>query len=396
MFRLVRQRVKRRIEGVWLIITSQPVVSFSWMHYIVIYEKDWVDNGEDILAHEMAHIKNGHSIDLLLVEACILLHWFNPAVWLLRQELQHVHEYEADESVIQKGIDAKKYQLLLIKKAVGTQRFTSVANSFNHSSLKKRIAMMLKRKSHPWARLKYLYILPLAACAIVAFARPEISHKLEKISSAKLSEIVMDMQALPDTIFVKEDSVALEEEFEEMIFKEKTEINENIAIIDSEIIAEVRVEQEKVKPEIERAREYIRSEEVQKAIREGMEKAKPEIERAMEYIRSEEVQKAIHEGMEKAKPEIERAMEYIRSEEMQKAIREGMEKAKPEIEQVIAKRGIENPLILLDGKEITREEMNKIPSTDIESITILKDKTTLEKYGEKAVDSVIEFRLKKK
>lgn len=76
---------------------------------------------------------------------CAVLHWFNPAVWLLKQELQNVHEYEADESVIAHGVDAKHYQLLLIKKAVGAQRFTSMANSFDHSKLKKRITMMLKQ-----------------------------------------------------------------------------------------------------------------------------------------------------------------------------------------------------------------------------------------------------------
>lgn len=148
------------------------------------------ESGIEIMTHEMAHIKARHSIDLLISEICILFHWFNPSVWLLRQELQNIHEYEADESVLNQGVDAKRYQLLLIKKAVGAQRFTSMANSFNHSSLKKRIAMMLKQKSSPWARLKYLYVLPLAALTVVAFARPEISHELEKISSVKISEII--------------------------------------------------------------------------------------------------------------------------------------------------------------------------------------------------------------
>ena len=81
------------------------------------------------MTHEMAHIKARHSIDLLISEICILFHWFNPSVWLLRQELQNIHEYEADESVLNQGVDAKRYQLLLIKKAVGAQRFTSMANS---------------------------------------------------------------------------------------------------------------------------------------------------------------------------------------------------------------------------------------------------------------------------
>ena len=72
-----------------------------------------------------------------------------------------------------------KYQLLLIKKAVGT-RTLLYGQQLNHSKLKKRITMMLKEKSSPWARLKYLYVLPVAAIAVTAFARPEVSNKVEE------------------------------------------------------------------------------------------------------------------------------------------------------------------------------------------------------------------------
>ncbi len=197
LFWLMRQGTPKLVDGIHLILTDQSVAPFSWMRYIVMSRDDYLSAGEtieesgiEIMTHEMAHVKARHSIDLLISEVCILFHWFNPSAWLLRQELQNIHEYEADESVLNQGVDAKKYQLLLIKKAVGAQRFTSMANSFNHSSLKKRIAMMLKQKSSPWARLKYLYVLPLAALTVVVFARPEISHELEKISSVKISEII--------------------------------------------------------------------------------------------------------------------------------------------------------------------------------------------------------------
>ena len=148
----------------------------------------------EILAHEQAHIRACHSLDMWFAGCCAVLHWFNPAVWLLKQELQNVHEYEADESVIAHGVDAKHYQLLLIKKAVGAQRFTSMANSFDHSKLKKRITMMLKQKSNPWARLKFLYVLPLAAVAVAAFARPEISRRLENISEVEFAEVLTSRQ----------------------------------------------------------------------------------------------------------------------------------------------------------------------------------------------------------
>ena len=186
---LLRSGRREKMEyGVWLIVHAKEIAPFSWMRYIVIAEKDLKENGREILIHEMAHIRNRHSVDLLMGDICIFFQWFNPAAWLLKQELQNIHEYEADETVIKKGVDAKQYQLLLIKKAVGT-RLYSMANSFNHSKLKKRITMMLKEKSSPWARLKYLYVLPLAAIAVTAFARPEISNKMEEISAVKVNDL---------------------------------------------------------------------------------------------------------------------------------------------------------------------------------------------------------------
>jgi len=176
-------KVKKNVS---LIIHKKDISPFSWMNYIVINQKDFKEDGREILIHELSHIKNHHSLDLLLVDVMILFQWFNPASWLLKQSLQQTHEYQADESVIEAGINAKQYQLLLIKKAVG-QRLYSMANSFNHSKLKNRITMMLKEKSSKWAYAKCLYALPLAFVAVTAFATPNVSNKLEEISTVNVS-----------------------------------------------------------------------------------------------------------------------------------------------------------------------------------------------------------------
>ena len=194
MLHLIRDsRIVSRENGITIIAHRKNIAPFSWMKFVLISETDLLENGTEILVHEVAHIRKRHSIDLLVADICIFFQWFNPASWLLKQELQNIHEYEADECVINQGIDAKKYQLLLIKKAVGT-RLYSMANSFNHSSLKKRITMMLKKKSNPWARLKYLYVLPLAAIAVAAFARPEISSELDEISAVKVNDLTAIMK----------------------------------------------------------------------------------------------------------------------------------------------------------------------------------------------------------
>ena len=208
MYRLIHagHRIVREDDTV-LVLHHEDIAPFSWMHYIVISGEDMDENGEIILRHETAHIRHRHSWDLIFADMCISLQWFNPAAWLAKHELQNVHEFEADESVIHQGIDAKRYQLLLIKKAVGT-RLYSMANSFNHSSLKKRITMMIKKQSNPWARLKYLYVLPLAAIAVAAFALPEISSELDEISSAKVSDLSAILKTgSPNNVTVKEKEV---------------------------------------------------------------------------------------------------------------------------------------------------------------------------------------------
>ncbi len=186
-----REDIRRYVADaprILLFVHERGIAPFSWMRYIVIARKDLEEDGRPILLHELAHIRCGHSWDLLLADLCCFVQWFNPAAWLLKQELQAVHEYEADEAVLRAGVNAREYQLLLIKKAVGT-RLYSMANSLNHSKLKKRITMMQRRKSNPWARAKLLYVLPLAAVAVAAFARPEVSGVSNELSAAKVTDL---------------------------------------------------------------------------------------------------------------------------------------------------------------------------------------------------------------
>ena len=156
-------------DGTVLVITDDEQAPFSWVKYIIINRKDHDENLQEILTHERAHIRCRHSIDVLVCDVFCCLQWFNPAMWLLRRELCAVHEYEADKAVLDSGINAKQYQILLIKKAAGGKWY-SIANSFNHSKLKYRITMMSRKKSSGWTMAKALYVLPIAAFAAIAFA----------------------------------------------------------------------------------------------------------------------------------------------------------------------------------------------------------------------------------
>ena len=194
-------RSGRRIEQeAFHLVLVEELAPFSWMRYIVISEKDYRDNPKEILAHERAHIRHHHSWDLILADVFIAWQWFNPAAWLLKREMRAVHEYEADDAVLSAGIEARSYQMLLIKKAVGSSRYT-LANSFNHSTLKKRITMMLKEKSSPWARARYLCLVPLAALSVVAIAHPAVARVSDRLTTVKVTDLwAMSQEKEPEVM----------------------------------------------------------------------------------------------------------------------------------------------------------------------------------------------------
>lgn len=171
VWRMIRRGDRRRLAGGGVLVRmAEQVAPFSWMRHIVVSAQDLADNGSAVLLHEQAHLRFGHSWDLLFVDMLCCLQWFNPAMWLLRSELRAIHEYEADAAVLAAGADPCSYQLLLIRKAVGGKSYCA-ANSFNHSKLKNRIDMMLREKSSRRAGAKALLFLPLLGMAVGAFAQ---------------------------------------------------------------------------------------------------------------------------------------------------------------------------------------------------------------------------------
>ena len=168
---IVKAARNRKIEiekGTDLIVSESVKSPISWLKYIFINSNDYRNNPREILTHEMAHIHYHHTIDLIFIDLLCCLQWFNPVIWLFRRELRSVHEFQADAAVVNSGINAKNYQILLIKKAAG-RNWSSVVSSLNHSNLKNRIAMMSKKSSKS-AAFKVLLPIAVTACLAVTFA----------------------------------------------------------------------------------------------------------------------------------------------------------------------------------------------------------------------------------
>lgn len=188
-------------DGISLTIMDGDTKPFSWMRHIVLSAKDAEENGRIIIAHETAHIRLHHSWDILAVDIIGCAQWFNPALWLLRRELQSLHEYEADDAVLASGVNIKEYQMLLIKKAVGG-RLLTIANCLNHSKLKNRITMMLQKPSSRWSAGKALLMLPLVGLSLGAFARTVyvLPQEQDKVMQNSSNDQIAEVENPADTL----------------------------------------------------------------------------------------------------------------------------------------------------------------------------------------------------
>ncbi len=327
-----KENLSKYIDGgekVTLIVHDRDIAPFSWMKCIVISEKDLDENGREILIHELAHIQNRHSWDLLVADICIFFQWFNPASWLLKQELQNIHEYEADETVIEKGVDAKQYQLLLIKKAVGT-RLYSMANSFNHSKLKKRITMMSR-----------------------------------KLQGTAVFEVVEEMPEFPGGVDAMMEYLQKELRYPESAKEKGIQGRVTVQFI---IDKEGNVTNSKVTRSVDKDMDT-------EAIR--LVKAMPKWKPGMQKGKAVAVKYTV--------PVVFR-LEGGKTVNSQVTVNSKVSE--------FSVQGMNNPLYIVDGKEVTSSILSALDVNKIESMTVLKNESATEVYGEKGKNGVILITLK--
>ncbi|MCM1078237.1 MAG: M56 family metallopeptidase [Bacteroidales bacterium] len=305
-------------DGTKIHILNDDTPPFSWFGNIIISRSDYASNRSAIITHEMAHVGKMHSADIILCNLLTVVQWFNPAAWLLKAELQDVHEYEADEAVLNSGINATAYQMLLVRKAVGDRLF-AIANNLSKDSLKKRITMMKTKKTNKWECVKASVALPLAAVAVVAFANP----KVEKMEESIVTNSEALMQAAGQQILgaPRETAVAA-------------------------------AAQDAVKAEA------------------------PEVQ-----VQDDDKTYDVVEEMPSFPGGVKAMMDYLSANVKY-----------PE------EKGKDSPLVVVDGKTISETEylsINNINPEDIKEITVLKDKTAMDKYGDDAKNGVIVITMKK-
>lgn len=193
------------IEDCEVFVMKEDASPFSFFNWIFVNpEAQSTEQLHEILIHEQAHVRQCHSMDILLMELLSIFCWWNPFVWLMRREVRMNLEYLADERVVEVGNERRAYQYHLLGLAYG-KNVATVCNNFNVLPLKLRIKMMNKRRTNSWLRAKYLLMIPVAAAALVACnldSKPQSAQESEGEGLPDTVAISVDRQSGMDTMMV--------------------------------------------------------------------------------------------------------------------------------------------------------------------------------------------------
>lgn len=185
---LIRKSKLKREGSFIFIYVEENITPFSFFNLIFISTDGKAETGSELMIkHEKAHVRQKHSFDVMLAELFCIVFWWNPIVWLLRREIKVNLEYLADKDVLSDGIDATKYQYLLLKTAQNNASIY-IINDFNVSQLKKRITMINKQRTSRILSFKYLLAFPVIALMLIGNAQNTFSQQKEKVEIASLTE----------------------------------------------------------------------------------------------------------------------------------------------------------------------------------------------------------------
>ena len=192
LYKIHRNEVQRS-GSLKLVILENEVSPYSFLNFVFVSrshlnKKEY----EKMIEHELEHVKQGHSIDVIILELLTSLQWFNPFMWILRRAIRENHEYLADQAVLIKGFSRGEYKKLLLSQFVGGQLI--IANNFNYSLIKNRIKMMSKIKSSKIAITKITFGVLVAVALIIAFACEQKESIENKSVNSGESTIVSTIQ----------------------------------------------------------------------------------------------------------------------------------------------------------------------------------------------------------
>ena len=411
-----------------LVRTSEYGASFSFFSFVFVNPSTSDIETKEIVNHESEHIQQKHWFDLLLVELLCMLQWFNPFVWIYSHLIRQNHEYLADEMALQRTSDPAIYQATLLNQMFGGP-VISLANSFSYSLNKKRFKMMKKNIHSPFRKLKLLLVLPLLALVFYAFAKPEYiispapDVKTDMVSLVNGSQdakggIVKGKVVNPDGKPLAETSVVIKGTTKGTITDQDGNFVLNDVPNDAELVfSYVGYQTVQTKSDAENSmliKMASQTVEIDKVVVVGYGDTKTPGS-STEKFDSNHPPLYVIDGVITEK----RTAEYFKSVGVESVtVLKGKsatdkygEKGKDGVMEITLKKNLDNgthkndstktvvrisgnntknpPLILLDGVVIDKAQMDAFSRDKIESISILKDKSSTALYGEAGKDGVI-------
>lgn len=318
LFLLVKKFGYHQQEGVKIVCMNRNCAPFSFFNFLFLNRSNLSDSDfQRIIAHECIHIKQYHSLDLILMELLTIFQWFNPFVRPYKKSLKETHEYLADNAVIAQGCSKAKYQVLIFEQQVGLKLF-EFANNFNHSQIKRRITMMERIKSRGKAKFKVLLILPAIALLLLVFAQPKTAQEPEKAKGQDSDAVIVAPDISHVSIGPKDDDKSDEKK------KEMHKKQEELALKEKQLKEELEKTKDPEKRELikEKLLEIQKMKEEAGAVKvmtdEDFEKKMIELKKAYENTDDPEKKAAIKE----------KALQLKRMQEEAKKV-EGSKKANP-------------------------------------------------------------------
>ena len=408
--------------------TDEENAPFSFLNNLFWKKSIALDTeyGQKIFTHEITHIKQKHTWDRLFCQLVTAMVWINPFYWLIQKELQTIHEFIADEAAVGEA-GVAEFAKMLLQTHYDTQFFKPI-HTFFYSSIKRRLFMLTTSSQTKFSYARRIMVLPLMIMAIGIFsfkvhAKERISEKVTELSDLILNNV--SKISIIDTVPVEKDkSIKIQINKIDTVTKgnqktititktiSKTALDTNVLGGLDKMDINLMVKDALNSLDLNKVvKDALKNVDINKIVKEEMQniviknesgdgnknvniqiKSKFQNndssninivtkENNMQVIKTNSkaiAAKALEDGAKSITTEV------TNGEKMYTIVQENSNKKMPE-----------NTLIFVDGKATTQKEMNAINPNTIQSVNVLKGESAIKKYGEKAVNGVIEITLKK-
>ncbi|MGF7077884.1 M56 family metallopeptidase [Mucilaginibacter sp. UYCu711] len=412
-------------------VTTANISPFSFWQNIYI-NPDNLDAADlkSILQHEQVHVKEWHTLDILLAEISLVFYWFNPGVWLMKKAVRENIEFLTDRKILQAGIDTKAYQYSLLNVSIAATASAGITNHFNFSTLKKRIKMMNAKRSSNANLTRYAFLVPVVLICLCVFSASKAELvKNSKVAYRSITASINKLITITTPKNLNNDKPALKKVVAIDTIKPK-KVTRIIVMTDSGVNKNFNYTI-KTDERGDSTKNYIikmvggKGGEPDSYIVNGVKVTKEEFEKvAPKDLQTIDIVggqfKALpggttriringkESGFEPTQPrsvtfikrDTARNFVFVTSDDLVKITgKDGTKITTSKFEYNTNEKPttteFTSVLIMIDGKEASEKEMKKLPVSEIEKISVNKDKDMLDKYGDKAKNGVLFITTKK-